>query len=103
MVSWTAFPPPSKPAKRCPTTACLLVCMLAVGTAYWVCHRSGPLLPTNLHPGWASLPLPCSFVPSLQPPPEDVGELRLVLNRTQRQNLKLSGKLARAKDESAER
>lgn len=39
----------------------------------------------------------------LQAPPEDVVGLRLELNRTQRQNLKLSSKLAKAQQEARER
>ncbi len=39
----------------------------------------------------------------LQPPPEDVSELRLALNRLQRQNLKLSSKLSKAQSELADR
>lgn len=38
-----------------------------------------------------------------QPAPEDIDGLRLALNRAQRHNLKLSSKLAKARDEAAAR
>ena len=44
---------------------------------------------------------PCP--PPLQAPPEDGSELRLALNRAQRQCLKLSSKLSKAQEEAAER
>lgn len=50
-------------------------------------------------PGCGTTPVP----PPLQPPPEDPGELRLALYRLQRQNLKLTSKLDRAREEAGER
>lgn len=70
-----------------------LACPATAGT--WLpCLRCATLVST------ISSPMPQS---GLQPPPEDAGELRLALNRMQRQNLKLSSKLARAQQEAQER
>ena len=55
-------------------------------------HATAPCAATTLLP-----------LQPLQPPPEDAAELCLALNRMQRQNLKLTSKVSKAKDESADR